>query len=639
MEPSAPDTKTGALHPGRVMRGAAAFAAVLATSAFASVEPVAPKTIPELRQRIEIILSSTGTPAAGVAIVGRDGPVWVDAVGLADAAENRAATEDTLFPIGSIAKSFVALSLLKLQEEGRLSLQDTLKSRAPDVEFGNPWESTDPVRIVHLLEHTSGWDDTTPREGNWIPPAGTSRREAIAHFPRSLTSRWRPGTCFSYSNLGPDVAAYVIERVAGERFEDYVARTWFAPLGMSDATYCEQPGTVPNLATCYGPDGGVVHTHFNVLTRPAGSVAASARDMANLVEFFLNRGSFRGRQFLPGTAIERMERPTSTYAAAEGLTIGYGLGNQTSEWGGWVFHGHGGAVPGALAEMDYLPEEGVGYAFMINREDGGARWQIEQLIRSYLTRNLKPPQAPRAAAVDEAQLAAYSGWYEPFTPRDEGSRYLERILGVTQVSSGEGQLFLDDLTNGKHAFVRVAGGLYRRTDNSRSLVLIRDQSDGTYFQSIGGPTFRRMPPVLAALKLGFAAVTALLMLSSVLLAFAWVPRNLTKGAEKERFLGVRSDPLLATISGAAVSALVWESSNNYFARANGAAWSGGWIGATNHVAGGAFVFFSIRGLYRALLRRESGIARPIWWHSLATSFVLAAWAIYMAYGGLRGDFS
>jgi CubicO group peptidase (beta-lactamase class C family) len=621
------------------MLGAAVFAAILATSAFASGEPAAPQSIPELRRRIEIILSSTGTPAAGVALVARDGPIWVDAAGLADVAGNRAATEDTLFPIGSIAKSFVALSLLKLQQEGRIGLQDTLRSRAPDVEFGNPWESTDPVRIVHLLEHTSGWDDTTPHEGNWIPPEGTTRREAIAYFPRSRTSRWRPGTCFSYSNLGVDVAAYVVEKIAGEKFEDYVARTWFVPLGMADASYCEQPGALPNLATCYGPDGGVAHTHFNVLTRPAGSVAASARDMANYVEFFLNRGSFRGKQFLPGTAIDRMERPTSTYAAAEGLTIGYGLGNQTSEWGGWVFHGHGGAVPGALAEMDYLPGEGVGYAFMINREDGGARWQIEELIRSYLTRNLKPPPAPRSAAVDEAQLSAYSGWYEPFTPRDESSRYLERILGVTHVSSADGQLFLDDLTNGKHAFVRVAGGLYRRPDNSRSLALIRDQSDGTYFQTIGGPTFRRMPPVLAALKLGFAAVTALLMLSSVLLAFAWMPRNLVKGPEKELFLGVRSDPFLATIFGTVVFALIWEGSNNYYARANGATWSGGWISAANYVAGGAFVFFSIRGLYRAVRRRDGGIARPVWWHSFVTSLALAIWAIYLAYGGLRGDFT
>jgi CubicO group peptidase (beta-lactamase class C family) len=616
----------------------AAFLSSIAASA--AGEPLGPQTIPELRQKIEMILAATRTPAAGIALVGRDGPTWVAGIGLADLAQKRPATADTAFPIGSISKSFVGLSVLKLQQEGRLNLLDTLRSRAPEVDFNNPWEATNPIRIVHLLEHTTGWDDNSPEEGSWNPMPNTTRREGLAHHPASRTSRWRPGTSFSYSNLGPDVAAYVVEKVTGEGFEDYVARTWFVPLGMADASYAESSASRSNVATGYRSGGETVQPHFNVLTRPAGAVMASPNDMANFVGFYLNRGSFRGRELLPDTAMKRMEHPTSTYAASEGIAIGYGLGNAASVWKGWIFHGHGGAVPGALADMAYLPTEGVGYALMINSENEDAMYQLEEVIRTYLVRNLTAPlPPPQGGKADEAQAAEYSGWYEPITPRSEKSKYLESMLGITHLNFENGNLFLRDLTNGKFAYARVGGRLYQRLNRSRSLVLVGDRSDGTLFQTIGGPTFRRMPAYVSFSKLGFVVATVLLMLSSAIFALFWLPRSLFGNLRGAPHLGVRSDPLLATLLGGSVFVLIWEASGNYYARAGGALWSGDFVVILDHLLQGAFAFFAIRGLLRALRRRRSQINRPVWWHAIATSFILSVWAVYLAYWGLRSDFA
>ena len=597
----------------------------------------APKTIADLRLQIETILKDTGTPGAGIALVGRGGPIWVAGIGLADVAQNRTATEDTLFPIGSISKSFVALSVLKLQQEGRLNLQDTLRARAPDVEFANPWEATNPIRIVHLLEHTTGWDDSTPHEGEWDPASEIARREGMAFYPPSRTSRWRPGTSFSYSNLGPGVAAYIVENISGEKFEDYVARTWFGPLGMTSATYFGTSGALNALATEYGSEGHSIPLHFNVLTRPSGGIVASPRDMANYVEFYLNRGSFRGTRFLTTAAIDRMERPTSTYAAAEGVEIGYGLGNYATVWRNWVFHGHGGAVPGALAEMHYLPHEGIGYAVMINCKNDYALYRLEDAVRTYLVGDLKPPSTAPFGSVGDTQIAKYSGWYEPITPRNERFRYLESILGVTHVTLANGRLYLSDLTNGKYAYARVDGRVYRRLDNSRSLVLVGDHTDGTLFQTVGGPTFRRMPTYIACLKLGFALVTALLMSSTVIFALVWIPKRLFGKLKEAPYFGVRWDSLLGTLSGSAVGILIWEASGNYYARADGAIWSGYWVRIADYVAYGAFAFYAIRGLLRALRRRCVPIARMVWWHSLATSLALTVWAVYLCYWGLRND--
>lgn len=127
-------------------------------------QPPVPKTTAELEQAIRKVLAETKTPGAGVSIVSRDGVLWTAGIGKADVVRGRDVTPDTLFRIGSVSKSFVSLSVLKLEQEGKLHLTDTAHSLAPEIEFRNPWEATDPVRIVNLLEHTAGFDDLHLRE-------------------------------------------------------------------------------------------------------------------------------------------------------------------------------------------------------------------------------------------------------------------------------------------------------------------------------------------------------------------------------------------------------------------------------------------------------------------------------------------
>ena len=96
--------------------------------------------------------------------------------------------------IGSTSKIFVALAVLKLVEQGKLSLDDTLADLAPDVAFENPWEETHPIRVVHLLEHTTGWDDIHLPEYAHNQPDPVSLKEGLDFHPHSRISRWRPGS-------------------------------------------------------------------------------------------------------------------------------------------------------------------------------------------------------------------------------------------------------------------------------------------------------------------------------------------------------------------------------------------------------------------------------------------------------------
>ena len=318
-----------------------------------SPTPAPAQSVDELREQLLQILEETHTPGASVAIVHRDGPELVTGLGLADVAGNRAATSDTLFRIGSTSKAFASLSILQLVNEGKLSLDDPVRKLVPEVWFENRWEASDPVRVVHLLEHTTGWDDMHLREYAKDAPS-MSLRDALDYDHHSRTSRWPPGTRMAYCNSGPAVAAYIVEKITGKRFEDYVQQHFFTPIGMKTATYFQPDAAA--TTTLYHDDGKTPYRYWNILLRPAGSINASANDMAAYLSFYLNRGAVHGAQIMPAASIDRMEVPASTWAAKDGLKCGYGLSNYCSIYDGFVYHGHNGGVEGGLTELAYMPD-------------------------------------------------------------------------------------------------------------------------------------------------------------------------------------------------------------------------------------------------------------------------------------------
>src|SRR6266853_4888233 len=123
-----------------------------------------PKSVEELKKAMKDVLDKEHVPGAGVALVANGEVLWCSGIGEADIAAKRAINCDTEFRVGSISKTFVALALLKLQEEGRINLYARLQDVVPEIPFRNRWEAMRPVRIVHLLEHTAGFDDMEPSE-------------------------------------------------------------------------------------------------------------------------------------------------------------------------------------------------------------------------------------------------------------------------------------------------------------------------------------------------------------------------------------------------------------------------------------------------------------------------------------------
>lgn len=592
-------------------------------------------SIGELRQQLEKELKDTHTPGLSVAIVHHDGPEWVAALGLADVSSGRAATPETLFRIGSVSKAFTSLAILMLVRQGKLSLDDPVRKLAPEVWFDNPWEATDPVRVVHLLEHTTGWDDMHLREYAEQAPDTMGLREALDFDHHSRASRWRPGTRMAYCNSGPPVAAYIVEKISGERFEDFVGKNLFQPIGMKTATYF-QPAA-ESTTTLYHDDGATPYPYWHILLRPAGAINASAQDMANYLLFYLHRGSVAGVELLPAASIDRMESPASTWAAKEGLKAGYGLGNFWLPMDGFVYHGHDGGVNGGLTEMQYLPEAGVGYFYSINSGNGEAVEKIGSRIRAYITRSLPKPDPP-AAGVLPQNASDYAGWYQPDSPRVELLRFVDRLMGVAHFSFADGRLYRTSL-DGRNALVPVRDAQFRSVPKTGaaetvpSLILLAPNADGRFIQVSLGDTMRQIPAWFAILEIALVAYAGLALVSIPIYALFWIPGALFKRRRRPEERAMRIWPLIAALSLIGFAVVVQlASAGDPLARLGSlTGWSVALLLATVlfALASAASVFV----LWRA---PKAGVRRSVRGYSMAVALALAIVTVYLAYWGIIG---
>jgi CubicO group peptidase (beta-lactamase class C family) len=612
---------------------------LLATPSFAQDKkedtPTPAQSIPELQKQLEKILEDTHTPGVSLAIVHRDGPEWIAGLGKSDVAANRPTNADTQFRIGSTSKAFASLSILKLSNEGKLALDDSVHKLVPEVWFENPWEATDPIRVVDLLEHTTGWDDMHLREYAKDDPS-LPLRDALDYDHHSRISRWRPGTRMAYCNSGPAVAAYIVEKITGEKFEDYVSKNFFEPIGMKTATYF-QP-TTGTLTSLYHADGKTTYPYWNVEYRPAGSINASAKDMAAYVQFYLNRGTVNGVQVIPAASIDRMEMPTRTWAAKEGLKTGYGLSNYWSINEGFVYHGHDGGVAGGLTEMGYMPENGVGYFYSINAANGGSFGKIGETIRAYITRNLQKPTPPPVATLSPT-AAAYAGWYQPDSTRSELTHFLERLLGIVRVRFEDGQLLVSNIGERNIVFVPVTDTQFRSNRKKgppspvATVELLAPNAEGQFIQiGAGEATIKRIPSWFAISEIILTCWFLLAVILVLLYAPFWILGGLSRNRRRPAERGMRLWPLVAVLSLIAVVVIFSVASDDLIPRmGNLTVWSATFFLAT--------VLYAIATLASAvsLWRAPKGGVR-VSVRRLSTVVILGLLiaAAYFAYWGIIG---
>jgi CubicO group peptidase (beta-lactamase class C family) len=487
--------------------------------------PAAPRTLDELKQRIEKVVKDQNVPAIGIALVNRAGPLWVAGWGKADLKSGRAADQDTLFRIGSVSKMFVALAVLKLVEEGKLSLDDKVRDRAPEVTFENPWEATNPVRIANLLEHTTGWDDMHVAEYAYDAPDTMTIKQGLDYHPDSRKSRWPPGSRQAYNNIGPTVAAYIVEKVTGQRFEDYIAKEFFTPLGMASTSYFRTKLYDKRGATLY--QDGVPQEYWEIIYRPSGSINSSARDMAKFVQFMLMRGSTSTGAIVSEASINRMETPTTLPGNAQGVLAGYGLANYTSGHKAWgtAFRGHDGGVIGGLTQLAYVPELGEGYVFMISSGNPAAIGEISELLKDYLLRDAKWHEMDVAALPE--RYKKIDGYYQYANPRSDNMRLMASFAGILRVTHDDKVLHRTPFPFGgwiSSDYVGAREVLVDRWTGLPTIAVINVPLLGPTLQ-VASDVMVRVPAWKVFARFGTVVMLVVMTIAGIIMLIAWAARR------------------------------------------------------------------------------------------------------------------
>jgi CubicO group peptidase (beta-lactamase class C family) len=374
----------------------------------------------ELERFIFEKMSKTHLPGLSVAIIKDGETIYSRGFSLRDLKYGLHATANTLYGIGSVTKSFTALSILQLAEKGKLNLEDPIKRHIPL----NLKSKEEPVKIWHLLSHTSGIPALayaeafiryrTGADNKWIPVA---THEDVFTFMREA-NQWaltRPGERWFYLNEGYLILGYIIEKLSGMQYEEYVKKNILEPIQMNRTFFKrEDVETNSDVATPYiiTRDGECKEsTYAYGPISSDGGLISNVLDLSQYIHMYLNRGKYEEKTVISQEIIEEMEksRVKLPLQIFEGEAYGYGLHIIPDFFSNKVV-GHGGSVLVSTAYIGYLPRKAVGIALLAN----GSGYPLSQIGLYGLALMLRenPEKLPFIKVERTFELLA--GFYETY---------------------------------------------------------------------------------------------------------------------------------------------------------------------------------------------------------------------------------
>ena len=337
-------------------------------------------------------------PGCAALVMKKGQVVYRKAFGKADLELNVPMKPDMIFRIGSITKQFTATAILQLEEQGKLSLQDDITKFIPDY----PTHGYK-ITVEHLLTHTSGIKDYTGmKEANpEVMRKDMTPIELIGFF-KDQPMDFEPGTKYLYDNSGYFLLGYIIEKVSGESYAQYLETHIFKPLGLKNTSYDNTAGILKNRVPGYSkPDSVYTNTGYLSMTLPyaAGSLLSTVDDL-----YTWTKGVRSGRIIRP----ETFEKAVVPYKLKDGSSTGYGYGLEIGEIFGSPAIWHNGGINGFLTIGLYLPNEDVFVAVFSNC-DGISPDNAAMKMAAIATGKMP---VVKEISMDTLTLKKYTGVYE-----------------------------------------------------------------------------------------------------------------------------------------------------------------------------------------------------------------------------------
>ncbi len=466
--------------------------------------------LPSLIQTIDGIaakeMAEQHVPGLAIAIVHDGKTIFKKGYGYADMYTGQEVDPDqSIFRIGSVSKAMTLLALTKLIDEGRVNYDDDVTQYFPDIK--NPNNFQEPLRIHHLLSHTTGLDQVGLDRHTWqlhlsLAERNEARPSLTEFLSQHLIRRAPAGQQYVYDTYGTSLAGAIIEEVVGKPYREAMNEVLFAPLGMTQSGVDRILDQLPNMVSGHGFNEGSyqVVPYELYSTTPASSVDATVADMARLLEALTGNGANPSGRLFSEATLRRVLGPEfrphpefvgTTHGLHEGFY--YGAGEEAYAVRSIA---HGGDMYGYRSQFRILPEYKLGVFIALNRnpEAGGGRITIERTMINAILDHLDVPkrQHPHPVpAKTDIDLTEYAGTYfypvfchtcEP-TAYDQGAWRpgWDRTIQVAR-----GALVMDErryLPRGGDVFVREDGYdmlLFTRDEEGKVIMLQAEDDNNTF---------------------------------------------------------------------------------------------------------------------------------------------------------------
>lgn len=337
----------------------------------------------EIHARVDEILNRR--PAVGLAVgVVRNGRLeFFSGRGVAEIASGTPVTEDTAFRIGSISKTFTAIAVMQLWEQGLIDLDAPANDYLRAYQLIPAKASFRPATVRHLLTHTAGIPEVVHPSRVLVPDFGETVKlgqpvPTLAEYYRGgLRLEADPGTRFSYGNHGPATLGQLVEDVSGMPFDRYLREHIFEPLGMAGSDLVRSERIQSRLATGYtlGRNGPKAVVDRESVTAGAGGVYSTPRDMARYVAALLGGGANQHGSVLKPATLASMFEPQYR---PDPRVPGIGLAFFRLNPGGHGVVEHQGILPGFNSQMFVAPNDGIGVLGFTNGARGAVLWLTQE---------------------------------------------------------------------------------------------------------------------------------------------------------------------------------------------------------------------------------------------------------------------
>ncbi len=413
--------------------------------------------------------------AGAVIIVVKDGNVlFQKGYGYADVAKKTPVTPDgTLFRPGSISKLFTWTAVMQLVEQGKLDLDRDINDY---LDFKIPATYPQPITLRNLMTHTPGFEeaikDLIVNNSSMIIPL---QQYVTTHMPQRV---YAPGTTPAYSNYGATLAGYIVQRVSGMPFDDYVTKNIFAPLGMSSTTFQQPlpPQLQPMMSNGYALASGKAKPYEFVVPAPAGSSATSAVDISHFMFAHLQNGEYNGARILKPETVALMH--SAQYGANPNLPK-MALGFYEETRNGHRIIGHGGDTEYFHSDLHLILDANVGFFISYNSAGRHATDARGVLFDMFLDRYFPytiPSASKPADAAGDAKLVA-GEYISSRRPVTNILSFLGFLGNATVTPAADGTITIDSfkgLNDLPTTWEEIGPLLYREKDGQHLVGFTRD---------------------------------------------------------------------------------------------------------------------------------------------------------------------